>query len=276
MILTLGALSLTMPNPQYGYTVSLRMALRGRQMADGTIHHWDAGVANDARVLTLQWVLTGDEQTDWEFFMLSRNWRYATVGIALGASATGFYPGGPDHGDVGTFTGRLVSWGSSARLQEPYQRTTVDATILLETYPAYTLPALVSQGAHTIGTVGGFMAPQKGYKPGYRPAGQTDVTQGGAPSSVDSGVAGDSWSTAWEQECNHSHAAAIVNHLAAVARGAAFSVDTDDELRPFGDRGARDVVTARLSSGLVEISHDEHDWFVVKMDVQIHTLEEVI
>lgn len=272
MTLTIGGSSVTLPAPQYGYTVTLRMPLRARQISDGTIRHYDPGTAYDARVLSLQWLLTGDEQEDWEELHLNAAGRAATFSLALGASPTGFYPAGPDHGDVGTFTGRLLSWQSSARLEEPYQRTTVEATAVIESWPAYVLPDLVHQGAYTVGYVNGCMAPQAGFKPGYRPSWITEITQGGDPTSVDTGTGSDSWTTEWEQQCNHSHAAAILYMLASVYRGGAFSVETTDTLRPFGDRGAGNTVTARLTSGNVDVSHDEFDSFTVRMAVQMHTL----
>jgi hypothetical protein len=163
--------------------------------------------------------------------------RGETVQMQLGATATGFFPFGPDKGDLGTFTVRILSWTDGPRLYEPLGYATVDVEMVMVTAPSYTPGAATSEGTLQVGTVTTLRYPQQDSD--VDPLGQyrtrSDLTRSGAPYVWDLSYAADRWISEWAQPMNSLNAAALTAFLiSASGRGSEIDIVSGDGSFLFG------------------------------------------
>jgi hypothetical protein len=221
---TAGGSSFTVNRPAWGYEVEIHMPITVSKAADGTYGFFDPvdedGYAGtyDYRVLSSAlWRMTAAQKTNLNAFMRDPALgRAVDFNIDLGETASGFFPGGPDLYDNGTFRVREVSREQSGRQVRPWRWFEDDGALVIVTpeddprdyYTAW------SQGKLFIGDIAtGFMYPQDGFKPSAQYSLQTQLLITGVPSSINGPVAGDSWETSFELLCNTKNAAALISYL---------------------------------------------------------------
>ncbi len=137
--------------------------------------------------------------------------------MSLGNEPTGFYPFGPDYGDVGDFTVRVMERIQSGILYTPYKWFEENIVLQLvpnTTLPSYTFQQRIKQGKLKIGDIDGLRWVQFNPKTMYSL--KLVKTRNGMPYTLDNGLSGDSWETGFELELNYSNAAAIVNYLTKI------------------------------------------------------------
>jgi hypothetical protein len=273
-----GGSTITINRPGYGYAVDcvLPIVTADKHPSGYSFFDRDASKTDHYRVLnTATWQLPTDQKLALNaFFRAASLGRCETVTLRLGATATGFFPFGPDYGDVGDFTVRLLSQVQSGILLSPWRYWQDGLSLVLVTAPAYALPSQVDQGSFQIGTVNGLLFPQEGFKPEARYNHRTDLSLSGVPSSIDGLESSDSWESSWDQQCNQSKAAALVSFLTgATGRSADISVIAGENYYTFGgDNGSGNAYTCKFLGSsherkkiIISIRHDRYNQFTIPM-----------
>ena len=261
----------TLP-PLYGYTVDLIMPIDWQQGADGTYTAWDNG-ANSSPVTTFdyrflrgcRWQLPISQQTAlMDFFRDAAKGRGEDIIIRLGNSPTGFFPAGPDLGDMGDFTFRLVDAGQqSAALGAPYLRFEDTLDFVLVSAPAYSLPSPIQQGPFRIGTISGLMYPQGGFKLTASKTYANAITRGGIPWVLDGATSADRWETETTIEGNQPNMAALMAFFqSAIGRAADISVVGSANNYVYGaEQDDAGTYTSKLIQNVLTITHDRFNSF---------------
>lgn len=275
MTFSVGVYSITLRTPAWGYTVEYKLNTRIQWLASGQPRIWDNGSTYDHRIFRGKIDL---DETDanlfFEWYREYRLGRAQDVSLALGATSTGFYPFGPDYGDVGTFSVRILKITPSGMQMEPFRYSSVDLEMVCVTHPAFSLPAVRSEGTFSIGGVSGLRYPQGGFNPEMRLAVGSDLTQSGAPTVADLSAHSDSWVTSWTQQANQPNAAAIMAELVGAGRGEDQTIVAPAHYWMFGQYRANvngsGTYTANLVSGdeggmSVEITHVEHEQWEIPL-----------
>lgn len=266
MTYTNGVNSITVTTPEYGYTVDIVMAFDVVKHTSG-YSSYDHGSGNDYRILKARHILTAAQMSDWNtFFRGTDKGRCETLTISLGATATGFYPAGPDHGSVGNFTGRMIRQQQSSIMLQPYKYFSVDFEMLILSTPSYSLPTEVSQGTLQIGTVQYLMWPQDSTNPEQDYSHVDTVSIGGDASFVDLGSTADVYTAQWMQRGNQSKMAALVNYITATGRTGDITIVPPTGAYLFGmQNGASSTYTATLTKNEIVVTHDNVDNFTAEL-----------
>lgn len=247
-------------NPQYGYQVDARMPIITSRIKPFGYSFCDVDSTGsyDFRVLTgINLLLSASQKSTFNllFNSLSGNIRCEKFILRLGNDPSGFFPFGPDYGDSGDFCVQLVSWAQGGMLFAPWKYFRDELAMVFcpdETWPKpeYELPAEVSQGSFEIGSVDGLLQPQRGFKPvsqyNYSKVG---LTRSGVPSVVDGKqFYCDAWETSFEQWCNPSKAAALMDFLTgATGRASAMNLVAGTNYYPYGiDKGSSGTFSSNL------------------------------
>lgn len=261
-----GANSVTVNTPQYGYTARPIMSLKYARLSSPTYDIWDNGVSYDVRLCTMSRFLlnTSDQSNLNAFFSDASKGRGNTVNMALGSKSTGFYPFGPDKGDVGTFTVKAINYDQTGQLLKPWKYWETDITFLMITAPAYSLPAETNDGNLQIGTVTGIKYPQDAYNSTTEYAIDTLVTLGGSGYEVDRSTDADRYETSFQIEGKQNKIAALVDYIMVTARASNFTMITSTDNYPFGhDKGGNGTYTVQLLSPELRIVHMGFNRFMV-------------
>jgi hypothetical protein len=268
-----GSNSVTVNRPQYGYTAQAHFQIVLSQAETGAYSLWDNGASYDYRTCkAAKWLLPASQKNLLnEFFRNAAEGRAEPITMALGSSPTGFFPFGPDLGDMGTFTVEVVSRNQSGLLYKPYKWFQDEFELVMVSAPSYSLPTRIAQGKFQIGSVSGLRYP--GFKPVASYAFQVDLTRSGVPAALDAGSAGDSWETGFDQTCNQSMAAALVAYLAA-NRQNDITVVAPADYYAFGmDQGAGGTYTSLFlgtnhsdQETVLDITHDAFNQFTIPLN----------
>lgn len=275
---TNGANSITMPMPVTGTShVDVIMSMRGVDKGTGKFSWSDNTSTFDYRVYSGQFLLNEtDARSMYEFFNDPKKGRGNNVTLSLGASASGFFPGGPDKGDIGNFTIRIMSIKESGVLHIPYLYFTLDVTFVIITPPAYSLPSRTGfeEGDFYVGDIGDLQTPMFGPSPvrGYT----IGLSESGSPSVIDRGTYADSYNTTFQINANQPNAAALVNHIAASIRGNSFEIGNADNAYPFGifaNEGDAHTLNAKLTENKISIDHIDYGQFVINISSNLESIE---
>jgi hypothetical protein len=270
---TNGENSVTVDNPLYGYTVDVVMSTH-KVLSGGQYRFWDDSVSGlyDRRVLkNVVFQLSESQQVVFQdFFNDPEKGRCETVVMDLGETPSGFFPRGPDMGDVGEFVVRLLTQSEGGLLQDPwkYFSSGLDFALAGGPTPAYELPVEVRQGTLAIGAVDELMYPLRGFSPGFRRAYSNSTTQDGTPYSVDGANSADGYDTNFLLSANQSKMAALVNFLSgATGRTADIDIITTGKHYPYGiSNGADGTFPSKLLSNILSVTHNSVNDFSLPLD----------
>lgn len=261
MQLVSGADSITIKNPQYGYTVDLNLSLV-IQRNNKKISSWDNGSEFDFRILEMDLLLPESESIALGDFFNNTDARTMpfTMNVPTGS---GFYPAGPDRGSQTEFSASLISHEQSGMKLRPYKWFSTKTRLLLTDFTECAWYPPVSQGPFSIGTVTGLRYPE--IQPSARRGVSRTMTHGGSVGYVNNEV--DEYSTLISQPCNLSKAAALTEYLQAV-RGNDIPVSAPANYYLFGaDSGNSGSYTTRLLNNVIRITHENYNRFRVDMEL---------
>ena len=252
--LTANGSTITIDRPQYGYNAEIHMPIHTSRYHPFGYGFFDCGgnaKTFDYRICnTARWVLPADQKAALNDFLRdSAKGRNQNITISLGATSTGFYPGGPDLGDVGDWVFRVYERQQGGMTLSPYRHFQDEISLVLVTAPtAQALPSGVDQGSLQIGSITGLMFPQQGYNPEAKYNASTGFSRSGVPFGIDGTMASDSWESAWTQRCNNGKAASLVDFLiGTLGRANEITVITDYFNYIFGsDRGSNGAYICRF------------------------------
>lgn len=269
MILSANGSSIELPNPEYGYTSSIVMPVKYFE-SDCGYHTFDNGSENDYRICSVPGSLfTRSEMTQLSEFMLNQNQGRSEFTIDLGLNS-GFYMFGPDLGDSGVFTVRMLNRKNSGLLIDPYLMYSFQFEIIMVEKPIYTLPAIEPQGNFQIGAISTLLFPQEGFQPAANYGYGAISTNSGALSVVDTN--NNTYKTKLNLWANQSNAAHLINYLQSQnARGGHIIIKTPENYAPFGVENNEDgeficVLISESDRYLkIDIKHIEHDQFRIPL-----------
>lgn len=198
--------------PLYGYRTDIYMSIASSKHRDGNYSFFDRGSDYDYRVSKFTFKMNSSDSASFEDFWSDPDkGRVAEVSFDLGVTPTGFFPFGPDLGDMNEFTFKMLSYMSRCASSE--RMFYHDLELVLISAPSYTLPDEIAQGSITIGSVGGLLMCQEDYNVDDSYNYVKSVNNGGILKQVDGPNVSDSFESQYIQQCNQSKAAALVDFL---------------------------------------------------------------
>lgn len=274
--LSKGAETLTIDTPRWGYECAVHCLIYQRRLANGTYAFRDDGSSYDWRTCRATWLApkaTIESMAQWFRYYTSA--RGETFNLELGGIATGFFPFGPDKGDLGTFEVRVIDVQQDGWLISPLGYAEITVEMVMVSAPAYVLPTEYAEGTLEIGPVSGLRWPEGGYKPQATLGLRTDVSRSGGPYTTDFTDDTDSWESEWVQRCNQGKAAALMSYLCGAGRAAEVTIRAPARHYPFGveQHAVSDeagLFTARLTLGeesgtQIVMRHIEHEHWEIPL-----------
>jgi hypothetical protein len=200
--------------PEYGYESIVTMSIASQRAKNRSYTFFDRTNSYDSRKCKLSFLLTESESQlfipFWEGTSTDDNGRIETITMALD-STSGFFPFGPDKGDTGNFTVKMLSYQHNYDHSIKKYRHSIE--IVMVTAPAYELPDEIAQGALTICGISGLLMAQDNYGIEQRYNYSKIQNNDGAVKTIDGPNSSDSYETQYIQPCNQSKAAALVDAL---------------------------------------------------------------
>jgi hypothetical protein len=269
-----GTDTLTLGNPYPGVKTTVELGLNMVFLSNGRVKSFDT--TETIRTTKFRVLLTESEASDFvDYFENSGDGRGTTLELQLGGSNTGFFPFGPDLGDVGTFDVVFYPPKETGIQRDPWLRFFADCEMILDTAPSYSLPSRsgYDQGSWSIGTITGLMEPQEPFKISPERALMVSPSRDGSPIVLNVGSGSDSYMSTFRLDANGPNAAAVINYLVETARGGAFSVGNADNIYPFGPHvDENDTVTAKLASPILDITHQNYDQFFLDIKMVLESV----
>jgi hypothetical protein len=222
--------SVAIPFPGYGYTAEIHMPISKIRAMDFT--YPDAGFFDppdegdalgtyDYRVCKIsEWVLTEAQKLALNGFLNNPAYgRGENFIMDLGAVASGFFPFGPDMGDQGKFTVRLIGGDDIGMSLSPYRRF-VDAYsfVLVSVTPVLPAFTITSMGDLQIGACTGLLFPQSGFDLQADKMIYTKLSLSGAPNSTIGPTAADSYLSSFNLLCDDGRAYTLLDELINTVR----------------------------------------------------------
>lgn len=244
--------AITIDRPTWGYECEVHMPITVvERHPTGYADAFDADDtgAKDYRVLTdMKLQLPASQKLDLNNFLRDASLgRAENFTLRLGSTPTGFFPFGPDLGDVGDFSVRLLSQKQGGMLMAPYKYWQDNISLVLVSAPSYAPASGASQGELQIGTVSGLLYPQTLFNPSSIYNYQTGLSRSGVPYSIDGLELSDSWESSWDQQCNTGNAAALVDYLVSTGRGNDITITTAEDFYAYGmDQRSEGIYKSRF------------------------------
>jgi hypothetical protein len=247
------------PCPEWGYTSVVNTALIHHPVLPQGYEVWDNGALKDYRTCRCVFTLNATAaDTMNDLFREAGDGRGVNATLTLPAGS-GFYPFGPDTGDAGAFTVRIVSYKPGKQLEEPFNHFRNELSMVCTAFPAYVLPAQVDEGELTIGGVANLRWPDDWSDSESMYDVTTQLTRNGTPYSVDKNV--NRYETILEMICRHNKAAALINHLVVTVRAANLTITPPANTYLFGRDNAAAAYTCQWLDEEVDIIHRAFDRF---------------
>jgi hypothetical protein len=188
--------------------------------------------------------------------------------LQLGGSPSGFFPFGPDKGDIGNFTVRISRFNPGGQRHRPWKYWKPSIDLSLKTAPAYSVTDNLDDGTLQIGTVDGLRYPQTGFDVRVNYALNNLTTLDGAGHEINMGAAADDYESFYTFSGNTGKMGALINYLIGTARGSdSVSFIPDTDYYPFGIDKPADlafnvqfIYTELLANrAVLRVSHDGFD-----------------
>jgi len=257
--------------PVFGYETVINMPFDIQRLDDGTFDIYDNGAIYDKRECSLQMELSETEIVTFNTFFnsdLAANARGKMINVSM-SSGSGFFPFGPDKGDVGTFLCPHEIEAHGAVGESPYLYFKPVLHLYSPTvYPAYVLPSEVNDGPVTIGTVTNLRFPPNWFSPEPIYGDYVTIEQRASSQYIDRTSGGDSYTTSMVLVCNESKAAAVLDYLTGTVRAANFTIVMPDNAYMWGgDKSASGTYTVKLIDNIIRVTHTQYNRFEILLSL---------
>ena len=261
--------------PIFGYKTIIDMPLEIVRLDNGKYELYDHGEdaeTYDIRKCQCTFLLTATEQNSLNGFFnnaaANPTGRGIDVTIRMN-TGSGFFPFGADKGDVGDFdvAARIIETPITG--ESPFNYFTCKVEFIhTGTYPVYSLPAEISEGSFTIGTITNNRFPPAWFKPKSEYANWATIELDSSSQWIDRGTGGDWYDTEFEMHSNESKCAKVIEYLTGAAgRSNIFQVSQGTNYYMFG----RDITTAALNVKLIQkrivITHSRYNLFTYPLNL---------
>ena len=254
------SLNISIDPPLFSYITNIKLPFEIESLECGSYSLYDQGSDYDKRECICEFELSQTESASLNEFI--EETRGNSVNLVL-PSNSGFFPAGPDKGDSGTFSCIVNSLKHNGMQNEPF-RYFKDKLIIYFTgsYPAYDLPSEISDGTMSIGSIDDLRFPEQMFDPDQMYAYYTELTEDSSVKIIDRGNLADQVTTQWQQKCNNSKAAALINEIVETIRINQTTITAQNEHFPFGiNHGDNQVFDAFLIQNLISIKHNRFNEF---------------
>jgi len=243
-----------------GYVSSVVLAIEISETTDG-FDAWDNGITRDYRLCKIDRMLLSEtEANNLEVFLAVH--RGVGMSMDIGTDSN-FFPFGPDKGDSGVFTVRLLSreYGSFDQFKQ-FDKT-IDFVMI--SAPAYSLPAVTNQASFQIGTVDGLLYPQTDIVSPRVYGVSHCVSYDGSPYAVD--IRRNIYTTEFTQRCNEGLAAELLAFLTGTnGRTQDISIIAPDDYYLFDiANSASGTYTCRLIQKTIECRQLNYEEFEIPL-----------
>ena len=217
-----GSTDIPLPTPTWGYTSTIDLPLWITKNDDKSYDTWDDGAGAttyDRRSVSCVWLLNlADTNSLVDIFTNVAKGRGGDLTLKLGTNS-GFYPFGPDRGDSGNFTVKLLSVNQKPSIGHPQDYFNVEVRLAnTGSYPAYSLPDQFTEGHLQIGTISGLRYPQSMHLQNIQMATSAIQKNNSEVASIDRSIDGDGSDCTLPLTLMQCNAAALINHLTATVR----------------------------------------------------------
>lgn len=255
--------------PEFGYRVEMRRAIDVVE-SDVDTELVDNGSEFDTRVCKIPRFLF---DTSVSGYNTNAQWIIDNQGkdltLDLGESNTGFFPFGPDYGDVGEFTVVITAKKFSGVLQSPYLHFGLELEMVLQGTHAYVEITQIDEGSLQIGEVTGLMYPQESIDSEYEYGIKSYIGSAGVTDHVN--VDYDKHISEFVLRCNTSKACAIANWFSLYGRWTSFNVITNTNFYLFGivrEGILNNTYLVKQIEPLIIFEHVNHEHFNVNLRLQ--------
>jgi hypothetical protein len=233
-------------------------------LAYGKPEAYDATSDYDYRVCEADVVLTEADMAELSDFLADSSKGRADVDVDMLLSAgSGFHPFCPDKGDAGTFHVNIEQLGTQGIGERPYKYFKRTLRIVNQgAWPSYSLPAEVSEGQLTLGTVANLRFPPAWPRPEVQYASRHSLGLDGTVLITDRSSNADVFQTTLGMVCNESKAAALLAYLTNTARAGTFEIITKDNYFFFDyDKLDNNTHQVRLLQNEIVVTHVAYNDF---------------
>lgn len=274
---------LTLDNPQWGYSTDIHLPIISTRVNPNIYDFLDIDSTGvyDYRCVSLNEIIPTSQKTTLNSLLRSNSYmRCEKLVLKLGDTPSGFFPFAPDYGDKGNFCIQLKDRKQGGILLNPRRYWSDNLEFVYcpdEAWPkpTYALPTEVDEGSFEIGDVDGLLYPQEGYNPeSLYNHGATSLSRSGIPSVIDGPNANDNWITGFNQQCNQSKAAALINFLVSSdGRTNTLTYTTKSYSYPLGiDNGDGEPCSVKMLGSdntgreiIINCKHDRFNRFTIPM-----------
>lgn len=262
-----GENTLEMPSPEFGYEVEITQALKWGTTSDGQYVAWDNSYSQsnkriyDKRVLkNLSFIVDYSKQNEaHSFFSSAIKGRCENITLRLDSIRKGFFPFGPDLGDTGDFVCRIINVEQGGLRLSPFRRFGTNLEIVLVSAPAYSIPSKLSEGSFTFGTIDGLQYPQGAFDLNVIRNNRTDLTQTGAPYSIDGDSSADNWEMNFSMELHPINASRLFDYVTSTVRANDFTIQTPANYYMFGaQKGSSGTYTCKQLTNPINVKHESY------------------
>ncbi len=253
--------------PSYGYSTTIDFPWDIQALDNGKYETFDHGTLYDKRKCSCLIYLTESEMDSLNSFLSEDNsaiskGRAYDVTLRMNTNS-GFFPFGPDKGDVGDFDVAIKVKVHGRVGDEPFRFFAVELEIHnVGAWPSYVLPTAKHEGNFTFGTVTECRFPPAWFKPKNRYATFLTIDQGSSSNWIDRGANGDRFETSFDFACDNSKASRVIAYIADSARSNTFTVVPPANAFMFGeDKGDTATYTVRNISNRIKITHSRKTLF---------------
>ena len=255
--------------PLFGYKTTIQLPFDIQKLDDGSYGIFDNGASYDIRSCECEMQLNATEQNILNDFISDGTKGRAKDIIITTNASSGFYPFGPDKGDVGPFTCTFEIAKHEGIGEAPYKYFK-DQIIMVNTgsWPSYSIPTEVSEGQLTIDTIANNRFPPNWFEPDYRYKYAVSIEQNSTSQYIDRGANADSFITSFSMVSNQTKAAKTIERLVDTTRSVAFNIITVTNYYLFGrDKGSEGTYSVKLIQDKIVIQHNRYDNFEYELNI---------
>lgn len=255
--------------PSFAYKTIIEYPFDIQKNDDGSYDSYDHGAGAetyDIRMCSCRFMLTAAQQTTFNTMMKDdqntvRTGRAYNMTLQMN-TGSGFFPFGPDKGDVGDFTIAMVIKKHGAIGEAPFKYFIMDVEMInTGVFPAYSLPSEVSEGSFTIGTVSNNRFPPSWFGPKIKYGYSATVEQDSTVQWMDRREQADWYTTNFEMLSNESKIAAVLEYITKTSREAAFTIAAPADFYAFGRDIGNATFNVKLIQNRIIISHLKYNMF---------------
>jgi len=261
--------------PSFVYKTIIEFPFDIQKNDDGSYSSYDHGAGAetyDIRRCACRFMLTAAQQNTFNTMMKdddvnTRTGRAFDMTLRMN-TGSGFFPFGPDKGDVGDFTVAMVIKRHATIGEAPYKYFVMDVEMIhTGTYPAYSLPAEVSEGSFTIGTITNNRFPPGWFEPKIEYGYSATIEQDSTVQWIDRREQADWYTTNFEMFSNESKAAKVLEYITGTSREASFTIAAPADFYAFGRDVGNGTFNVKLIQNKIIISHLKHNMFKYAMQL---------